>query len=79
MLFRAIRAEWARHVASWNRKGIHWRQMTTAEILWMVHEERISYYRENDTKKLRPYLISMKDEDTLLQWDREMMASKSKG
>lgn len=51
--------------------------MTTSEILWLVHTENVQRLRQDNPRKLRPYLIEMGDEVTLRQWDKEQMSAKS--
>lgn len=54
---------------------MRWRDMTTPELLWLVHEERVEGLREHNPKKLRQYLIEIGDEETLRAHDKQMMSS----
>lgn len=71
-----ILANWPHHVTRWNRAGIDWRKLTFSEILWLVHTENIEYLREHNPRGMRRYLIDMKDEETLIIWDREQMKAR---
>lgn len=51
--------------------------MTTAEILWMVHEDTVEYLKEYEPRKVRKYLIEMGDEEALRAYDAEMMKSSA--
>lgn len=47
--------------------------MTTGEILWMVHQDTVQHFKDNEPGKVRKYLIDMGDEETLISWDKEQM------
>lgn len=59
----------------WNRAGLHWRSWTTPELLQVVHQENIEHFRDHQPRRLRAYLIKMKDEEALIQFDKASMQS----
>ena len=51
--------------------------MTTAEILWLVHETTVEHLKSEKPLELRRYLTEVGDMEALIAFDKEQMKSKS--
>lgn len=60
-------------VTSWNQSGVQWRNLSFAEIMWLVHTDTIQRMKESAPNRVRLYLTETKDYTALREWDNSQL------
>ena len=53
--------------------GVKWRELSFAEVLWMVHLTTIERLKEDKPQQVRMYLNRTKDYTALRAWDKSQL------
>gem|GEM_PF-1798578 len=76
-LWEGIQSNWIELITGWNQNGVRWRELSGAEILWMVHLNTIENLKNEKPAQVRMYLTSLKDYTALREWDNARMKDSS--
>lgn len=60
-------------VTAWNQSGVRWREMSFAEMLWLVHTTTLQNLKEEQPHKVRLYLTQTRDYTALREWDKSQL------
>lgn len=57
--------------------GVKWKELSFAEILWIVHQSTIERLKEDKPNQVRMYLNETKDYTALREWDKSQLKDSS--
>jgi hypothetical protein len=76
-VWEGIEANWISLITSWNLNGVKWKELSMAEMLWMVHLSTIERLKEDKPQQVRLYLNQTKDYTALREWDKSQLKDSS--
>jgi hypothetical protein len=56
---------------------VKWKELSMAEMLWMVHLSTIERLKEDKPQQVRLYLNQTKDYTALREWDKSQLKDSS--
>lgn len=63
-------------ITRWNREGIRWRDLSLAELTWLIYADYADSLRD-DPKALRDLFVLAGDTDSVAALDRKTMGQAS--